>query len=145
MLLMFLNLKRLISPKSRWNHRTANFPWSYTSKHLDLHESFLWFIILLDVCTFYLILPNFSCEWKCIQQENYNSCYDSCYVICAKDHLSSIRILKDLLSHIIPFTRNKRLSILLRAEACSLLTITQASDGRLRHVLLWLFTHFFGC
>lgn len=65
--------------------------------------------------------------------------------LCAEDHLSSIRILKNLPSHIIAFTGNKELSILLRAEACRLLNINQASDGRLRHAcvvtvhsFLWL-------
>lgn len=62
----------------------------------------------------------------------------------AEDHFSSIRILKTLPSHIISFTGNKELCILLRAEACSLLSITQASGGRLGHVLLWLFAQFFG-
>lgn len=62
----------------------------------------------------------------------------------AEVHLSFIRIKKKLaIPYHCLFKKTKNF-ILLRAEACSLLSITQALHGRLEHVLSWVFTNFIG-
>lgn len=113
-------------------HR-INIPWSYTLNHLHLHKSF--FMIYNFIRQF---VPFISfCPVSHVNENAFNrKIIIHAPTHCAKDHFSSVRILRNMPAYIVAFTGNKKLTILLRADVCSLLSITQASDGRLGHVLL---------